>query len=172
MAITLAEGYRPGAIGRIAQLHAEYYARSSGFGVAFEAKVARELSEFCERLDPRRDRLWLALDGDRIEGSLVIDGVHAADDGAHLRWFIASDALRGQGTGRRLVQQACAFVDSCGHAKTYLWTFSGLDAARHLYESFGFRLVHEAPGAQWGTVVTEQRFERRLQGASAMAMAM
>lgn len=160
MPITIEHGYRPGAIGRIAALHAGYYARQAGFGVAFEAKVARELAEFCERLEPARDRLWLALDGDRIEGSLVIDGLHAGDEGAHLRWFIASDALRGQGTGRALVQQACDFVDACGCGRTYLWTFEGLNAARHLYESFGFRLVHEAPGRQWGTEVTEQRFER------------
>ena len=160
MAFSIEHGYRPGAIGRIADLHARYYARSTGFGVAFEAKVARELAEFCERMDATHDRMWLVLDGDRIEGSLVIDGLHAADEGAHLRWFITSDALRGQGLGRQLVQDACAFVDACAVARSYLWTFSGLDAARHLYEACGFRLAHAAPGRQWGTLVTEQRFER------------
>jgi hypothetical protein len=39
-------------------------------------------------------------------------------------------------------------------------TFEGLDAARHLYEAAGFRLLAQAPGAQWGRVVNEQRFER------------
>jgi GNAT superfamily N-acetyltransferase len=160
MSFTLEQGYLPGVIGRIAELHARYYARSNGFGVAFEAKVARELAEFCARLDASRDRLWRVMDGEQIEGSLVIDGLHALDDGAHLRWFITSDALRGQGCGRRLLQQACAFVDAAGYAKTYLWTFAGLSAARHLYEEFGFRLVHQASGAQWGTQVEEQRFER------------
>lgn len=160
MGITLEQGYRPGAIGRIAQLHAEYYARSAGFGLAFEAKVARELAEFCARLDDSRDRLWRAMDGDRLEGSLVIDGLHGHGEGAHLRWFITSDALRGRGCGRQLLQQACQFVDAAGYGKTYLWTFAGLDAARHLYEACGFRLVHQASGAQWGTRVEEQRFER------------
>ena len=33
-------GYRPGCIGRVVELHAGYYARTAGFGVSFEAKVA------------------------------------------------------------------------------------------------------------------------------------
>ena len=34
---SISEGYVPGCIGRIAQLHAAYYAQTSGFGVEFEA---------------------------------------------------------------------------------------------------------------------------------------
>jgi hypothetical protein len=49
MSITLSEGYEPGCIGRIADLHAQYYARANGFGADFEAKVATELSQFCLR---------------------------------------------------------------------------------------------------------------------------
>ncbi len=52
------------------------------------------------------------------------------------------------------------FVDA-QFSETYLSAFKGLDAARHLYESFGFRLCEEAQGTQWGTSVTEQRFVRR-----------
>jgi len=48
--------------------------------------------------------------------------------------------------------------------ETYLNTFKGLDAARHLYESFGFQLTHEEAGTQWGSTVTEQQFRRRKQG--------
>jgi len=45
--------------------------------------------------------------------------------------------------------------------RVYLDTFEGLVAARHLYEKFGFRLVHERSGTQWGAEVVEQRFELR-----------
>ncbi|MGF6505945.1 hypothetical protein OKW26_001748 [Paraburkholderia sp. 32] len=41
-----------------------------------------------------------------------------------------------------------------------LATILRLDAARHLYESFGFRLSEESEGTQWGTRVVEQRFNR------------
>ena len=33
-------GYCPGALGRVAEMHAEYYHRHWGFGLFFEAKVA------------------------------------------------------------------------------------------------------------------------------------
>lgn len=158
--ITIREGYVAGCIGRIAQLHADYYCAANGFDVNFEAKVARELADFCQNYKPGRDGIWLALCNGSIEGSVAIDGTSAANTGAHLRWFITSNEIKGQGIGRMLLEQAMALVSACGYRDTYLWTFSGLDAARHLYESHRFRLVHESPGSQWGTLVTEQRFER------------
>ena len=160
MLATIKEGLHPGCIGRIVQLHAEYYADSNGFGVAFEAKVARELADFCQNYKFGRDGIWLIECDARIEGSVVIDGSKAENDGAHLRWFITSDAVKNQGVGKRMLQEAMMFVDSCSYKKTYLWTFSGLNAARHLYESCGFKLVHESPGNQWGSVVIEQKFLR------------
>ena len=152
-------GYLPGCIGRIVQLHADYYSRHAGFGVPFEARVARELGAFCESRVEGRDRIWLAIAGGRIEGSIVIDGAHADEEGAHLRWFIVSDAVRGQGVGSALIEAAMAFCRERGYARIYLWTFEGLDAARHLYEKAGFRLARQQPGSHWGKVVNEQRFE-------------
>ncbi|PTT88229.1 GNAT family N-acetyltransferase [Pelomonas sp. HMWF004] len=160
MTTTITEGYAPGCIGRIAQLHADYYSVANGFGVAFEVKVARELAEFCQNYKHGRDGIWLVHRNGNIEGSVVIDGTKAGTQGAHLRWFITNDAIRGQGMGAQLLAKAMEFVQACGYQKTFLWTFSGLDAARHLYESHEFRLVHESPGSQWGSLVTEQRFER------------
>ncbi|MDO9203465.1 MAG: GNAT family N-acetyltransferase [Hydrogenophaga sp.] len=160
MSTTIKEGYVPGCIGRIVQLHANYYSVANGFGVAFEAKVARELAEFCQNYQSGRDGIWLVHRNGNIEGSVVIDGTHASTSGAHLRWFITTEAIRGQGLGTQLLAKAVEFVQVCSYRKTFLWTFSGLDAARHLYESHKFRLVHESPGNQWGSLVTEQRFER------------
>lgn len=60
--------------------------------------------------------------------------------------------------------RAMDFIDAQPFGETYLWTFKGLDSARHLYESFGFTLTSESAGAQWGTHVTEQRFSRRRPG--------
>ena len=82
----------PGAIGRIVRLHGVYYASHWGFGAFFEARMARELAEFVDRFDARRDGLWTALVAGRIAGSIAIDGSHAGDGGAHLRWFILDPA--------------------------------------------------------------------------------
>ncbi|MGE7955486.1 bifunctional helix-turn-helix transcriptional regulator/GNAT family N-acetyltransferase [Pseudomonas sp. NPDC089530] len=164
---TVHRGYRPGMIGRITELHAHYYARLVGFGQFFEKQVATGLAEFSERLDHPDNGIWLAMLDEQIVGSIAIDlgapAAHAsgADKVAHLRWFILDDSARGSGTGRRLLETALEHCDRVGATSCYLWTFSGLDAARHLYEAFGFRLVQEQPAAQWGKTVLEQRFERR-----------
>ena len=155
--ITIA-GYVPGAIGRVAELHASYYSKAWGFGLYFEAKVASELAEFLRRFDPGRDGFWTASRNGRVEGSIAIDGARAKDEGAHLRWFILSDALRGQGAGNSLMQEAVGFCRERGYGRVYLWTFEGLDAARHLYQKSGFELVQQIEGEQWGKLVREQRY--------------
>lgn len=171
--IQVLPGYRPGCLGRIVDMHARFYARHAGFGVFFESRVASGLAEFAGRLDKPCNQLWTALDGDRIVGSVAIDGEdlgkHPEDRQAHLRWFILEDGLRGAGTGRQLLQQALAFCDQQAFEATQLWTFRGLDAARRLYESSGFTLAEEWPGQQWGEPVIEQRFVRPRPAVAAWA---
>lgn len=151
-------GYIPGAIGRVAELHAQYYSAAWDFGLFFEAKVAMGLSEFMERFDASRDGFWIVSRDGRVEGAIAIDGTEAENEGAHLRWFILSEALRGQGLGNRLMEESVGFCRERCYPQIYLWTFQGLHPARHLYEKFGFKLVEQKPGKQWGKEVLEQRF--------------
>jgi GNAT superfamily N-acetyltransferase len=160
--IEIRKGYVPGAIGRIVELHGTYYHAHWNFGAFFEAKVAGGLAEFISRYDDECDGLWTASVDGRVEGSIAIDGTHAMQEGAHLRWFILSDALRGQGVGHQLIDAAIDFCRNKKYPRVYLWTFAGLHAARHLYEKTEFALVEQHRGAQWGTEVEEQRFELRL----------
>ena len=155
----IVQGYQPGCIGDIAGLHARFYSAHWGFGAFFEKKVATELAEFAGALPADGKALWRYVENGRTLASLAIDGNEATGI-AHLRWFIVDDSLRGSGVGRQLMSQAMRFVDE-RFRETYLWTFKGLDAARHLYESFGFRLTDESEGDQWGSKVVEQRFWRR-----------
>jgi GNAT superfamily N-acetyltransferase len=156
--VTIFRGYVPGAIGRITELHATYYAVHWGFGLFFEAKVACELSAFLNAYDGNRDALWVAIKDGRVEGGIVIDGTHAAGQGAHLRWFILSETLRGKGIGRQLITRAINFCRLKAYRKIFLWTFEGLDAAKHLYESIGFSLACQQKGAAWGIEVNEQMY--------------
>jgi GNAT superfamily N-acetyltransferase len=162
MTIVIQKGYLPGCIGRVTELHAKYYSKLVGFGMPFESKVARELAEFCGRYDEQRDGLWLASNADGIRGSIAIDGIHARDEGAHLRWFITASEVSGTGIGNSLLSSAVEFCRERAYERIHLWTFDGLGAARHLYEKFGFRLVQERRGSQWGAYVDEQRFELRV----------
>lgn len=157
--VSVARGYLPGAIGRIVEIHGTYYADHWGFDLFFEAKVATELSAFLRSYDADRDALWLATVDGRVEGAIAIDGTHAVENGAHLRWFILSDALRGKGLGRQLINHAVDFCVEKAYRRLFLWTFEGLDVARHLYESVGFSLACQQKGSAWGTEVNEQLFE-------------
>ena len=157
--VEIVKGYIPGSIGRVAELHGAYYHEHWDFSVFFEAKVATELSEFFVRYDEKHDGFWTASLKGRVEGSITIDGIHAEKEGAHLRWFILSDVLRGRGIGNRLIEEALNFCKNKGYKRVYLWTFKGLNAAKHLYEKNGFKLVKQFKGMQWGTEVNEQRFE-------------
>jgi GNAT superfamily N-acetyltransferase len=157
--IEIHKGYVPGAIGRVVEMHGRYYHDHWEFGAFFEAKVAGGFAEFMNRYDDQRDGLWTAAVNGRVEGSIVIDGAYANQAGAHLRWFIISDALRGQGVGNRLIAAAVDFCRMNKYPRVYLWTFEGLYAARHLYEKAGFVLIEQRRGAQWGKEVEEQRFE-------------
>ena len=166
--VTIEFGWRPGALARCGEMHACYYARAAGFGPAFEAKILSGLAEFSGRLDRPANGLWLAVRAGEILGTVAIDGEHLGDGAAHLRWFIVDDGCRGMGVGRRLLAEALRFCDQRGVRQTHLWTFPGLDAARHLYEAHGFSLADERPGRQWGGhEVLEQRFVRPIDPSAA-----
>ena len=128
----------PGAIGRITELHATYYAQHWDLGLYFEAKVATELSQFMSRFQPEQDGAWFATIDDQIIGSIFIDGADSAGEGARLRWFIIDPTYQGRGLGQRLMAKAISFCNHQQFPRVYLTTFAGLAAARHLYEAFGF----------------------------------
>ena len=149
----------PGAMSASATLQTRYYAREHDFGVVFEAGRMVDIADFLARFDPSRDGVWVAVQGGQVLGTIVIDGGSTGDPAsAQLRWFIVADALRGSGLGRRMMQAAMDF-SRAGYARVELGTFHGLHAARHLYETFGFRKVIERRSTQWGPEVLEQHWE-------------
>jgi GNAT superfamily N-acetyltransferase len=149
-------GYRPGDLGRVTLLHARYYHRHWGLDRSFECQVARELAEFLTRLDPTRDLFTAAEVAGRFAGAIALDG--ADPQGARLRWFIVDPRHQGQGLGRRLLDHLLAFASQAGHRRIHLWTFAGLEAARHLYQEAGFVLVEEHAVQRWGRRIREQRY--------------
>lgn len=158
--VSIVNGYYPELIGLTVSLHADYYSRHVGFGVAFEAKVAAGLAEFAPRLGSSVNAIWSARVNGRTVGTIAIDGEDLGGRRAHLRWFIVDDSARGVGVGRELLDAALSFCDEQGFHETQLWTFKGLDVARRLYEQNGFTLVEEYHGDQWGREMTEQIFVR------------
>ena len=150
-------GYRPGGLAKLCAMQTEYYARDWGFGHIYESVVASDIAEFLKRYDARRHFVQLVLQAGEVKGGIVIDSRDGKQ--AQLHWFILHDELRGLGAGRRLMTAAMDFVKMRRIPHVYLNTFEGLNAARHLYEEAGFKLVHEQLASTWGLEIKEQRFE-------------
>jgi GNAT superfamily N-acetyltransferase len=89
--------------------------------------------------------------------------VAASADVAQLRWYLVDPAVRGQGLGRRLLDEAVAFSRGAGYRLVILWTVSALTAAARLYTAAGFRKVEEQPGRAWGVDVVEEKYELQLE---------
>ncbi|MBG0791314.1 MAG: GNAT family N-acetyltransferase [Desulfovibrionaceae bacterium] len=150
--------YEPGLDREVVRHHADYYARHWAFDARFEAQVSREFSAFIEGFDAARDGFWWASADGAFAGCVAVDGSRSGPGEARLRWFIVPEPFQGAGIGGRLLESALAFCRRRSFQSVYLWTFTGLDAARALYERAGFRLAGEAVGDGWGPEITEQKF--------------
>jgi GNAT superfamily N-acetyltransferase len=151
-------GYFPGVLGKITEVHAVYYSEIWGFDLTFETQVARELAEFVSGFDANRDGLWVAIKAGRFAGAIAIDGQHALEEGARLRWFIVVPEFQKIGIGRALIARAIQFCRHKYYPRVYLWTFKGLEDARRLYEADDFELSEEFEVAQWGQLIKEQKY--------------
>ncbi|WP_210200419.1 helix-turn-helix domain-containing GNAT family N-acetyltransferase [Cohaesibacter celericrescens] len=160
-AFHIQSGYSPGLLARVTEMHIQYYSTNFGFGSVFECKVASGMAAFMERLsNPVNITLYAKID-ERIVGAISVDGEDLGPHIAHLRWFILDDAARGKGIGTVLMKEAMAHIKKHKFSESRLWTFKGLEPARHLYEKFGFVLEKEWLGKQWGPEVNEQIFVRK-----------
>jgi GNAT superfamily N-acetyltransferase len=141
-AVTFAEGFKPGYLGRMIQMQGEYYDVVWAVpGHNFECMMARQMCDFHDAYVPGRDLLLSAHVDGVLVGHIAVVGSQAERSGARLRWFHVDDAYRGHGIGRDLLVKAVDFCRKAGFTSVWLWTMEGLDAARHLYLDFGFKPV-------------------------------
>jgi GNAT superfamily N-acetyltransferase len=158
-AIGLRYVLRPGDIGAVVSMHGLLYAREYGFDPTCEAYVAAPLAEFVMRGTPR-ERLWLAEHEGVVVGSIAI--VAESEHVGQLRWFLVAPEARGNGLGKRLIQEAIAFSREARYGDVILWTISALHTAAHLYRSAGFQRVESRPGRRWGVDVVEEKYRLTL----------
>ncbi|WP_454631123.1 bifunctional helix-turn-helix transcriptional regulator/GNAT family N-acetyltransferase [Bradyrhizobium cenepequi] len=151
---------RPGDMGWVVQSHGALYAGEYGFDSSFEALVADIAAKFLTSFDASRERCWIAdLDGTSV-GSVFL--VRHSDDIAKLRLLLVDPAGRGQGLGKRLVDECITFARACGYRKITLWTQSILVAARKIYQDAGFVLVGSEPHRSFGQDLVGETWERAL----------
>jgi DNA-binding MarR family transcriptional regulator/GNAT superfamily N-acetyltransferase len=151
---------RPGDMGWVVQSHGALYASEYGFDASFEALVAEIAAKFLRSFDASRERCWIAeMDGAQV-GSVFL--VRESDDIAKLRLLLVEPAGRGQGLGRRLVEETIGFARSCGYRKITLWTQSVLVSARKIYHGAGFAMVKTEPHRSFGQNLIGETWEMKL----------
>ena len=147
--IAIRHDLRPGDLGRVIALHGECYDALPGFGITFEAFVARTLAEYV--LDAGGNgRLWLAEREDKLVGCTAI--VLRGGGRAQLRWVLVDPSARGAGLGKALVQRALDFCRDNDCTRVFLETTDGLPESQTLYESLGFEVVSDRPEELWDGV--------------------
>ena len=153
-------GLMPGDVGQITCLHGVVYAEEYGLDTTFEAYVAKPLAEFALSQGNPRQRIWVVEKDGVVCGCAAV--VEHSREEAQFRWLILSREARGVGLGRRLVEWALGFSRDQGYRSVFLWTFSELEAAAHLYRSYGFELTEGKTHVVWGREITEQRYDLRV----------
>lgn len=152
--------FRIGEIGHIVSRHGVLYHEEHGWDGTFEGFVAEIAGAFAVRHDPLREGCWVADRDGEVLGSVFV--VDAGDGTAKLRMLYVEPAARGLGVGRKLVGQAIGFARAAGYRRMTLWTNDILHSARHIYETFGFRLVAEERHRSFGQDLVGQNWDLEL----------
>ena len=158
--IVTLRNYQIGDIGWIIYRHAKLYEEEYGWNEQFEALVADVAAKFLKEHDESRERCWIAEIGGEFAGCIFV--VDAGDNIAKLRLLLVEPSARGKGVGRKLIAECLDVALKAGYQRITLWTNDVLLAARHLYETFGFRLVEEEPNELFGPKTVAQTWEKEL----------
>jgi N-acetylglutamate synthase-like GNAT family acetyltransferase len=157
--ISIRDDLRVGDLGRIIGLHGKVYDALPGYGLCFEAFVARTVAEYI--LDANANgRIWLAERDGQLLGcsAMILRGDHLGQ----LRWLLVDSSARGLGLGKDLVSRALGYARENGRSRVFLETTDGLPESQRLYGLLGFEVTANAHEELWDGVRPLIRMELAL----------
>jgi DNA-binding MarR family transcriptional regulator/N-acetylglutamate synthase-like GNAT family acetyltransferase len=148
---------KPGELGLMVWQHMDFYMKEYDFDTSFEYYLFEGITRFLKNREAGKGGAWVADHNGTVVGSIAID--HEDDKTAKLRWLLVNPDFQGMGIGRRLMDEAMEFCRQNLYHRIFLWTFSELREARHLYELYGFSPTEEMKHDIWGREITEERWD-------------
>lgn len=140
-------------------LHGTAYDALDGFGLRFEAYVARTVADYVLDNDAR-GRIWLAERDGELVGCAAI--AERPQNVAQLRWVLVGASSRGTGLGTTLVTQALNWCVARDFDCIRLETTDGLPVSMRMYRQLGFRIVSSDLAELWDGPRTLIRMEKSL----------
>ena len=137
------------------------YASEYGFtSDRWKTYLTGGVQDFIRQFDSERDCMYIMENNAVPCGCIAIR--YAGAGTAQLRFYFLEPEMRGKGAGRRLIEMAIHFCKEKNYRHVFLWTFSTLMAARHLYTDRGFRITDTQVNNEWGEPILEERWELEL----------
>jgi len=160
--VSIRHELRPGDLGAVTAMQGSEYGEQYGMDITFEADVARGMGAFGRAVaeDPEAGRMWIAEDGAHMVGSIAV--TRETETLARLRWFLVRRSARGTGVGRRLLDEAMAYIRERAFERVELETFSELTTAARMYLDLGFEVVDATPRLHWGREIELRHYELKL----------
>lgn len=123
----------------------------------WKAYIVDGVHQLVKQFDPEKDCVYILEANNNQAGCIAI--THIDDVTAQLRFFFIEANLRGLGAGNKLINMAINFCREKKYKRVFLWTFSKLEAARHLYSKKGFQITETHENSEWGQPVLEERWD-------------
>jgi DNA-binding MarR family transcriptional regulator/GNAT superfamily N-acetyltransferase len=157
---TILRAPKPGDFGWMIARHAELYGAEYGWIAPFEGLCAQIVADFANDNDPKCERCWIAeMNGENVGCVMLVKDKPGV---ARIRLLLVDPKARGLGLGARLVDECIAFARRAGYRKITLWTHKVLTAARHVYQSAGFKLTGTEKHRSWGRPVVSEFYDLEL----------
>ncbi len=148
-------------ISRQLALYASEYGFTSGI---WRSYLTDGVHTFVDRFDTTASCMYILENNGAPSGCVAIARVDETT--AQLRFFFLEPEMRGRGAGHALLDMAIEFCKEKRYGRVFLWTFSTLMAARHLYAGKGFRVTETRENKDWGDPILEECWVLDLSGSA------